>query len=67
MAGLRPGTENGVPYICAVDEVEGLYLHAGHYRNGIVLGPASVQLMTELVLGRETFCDDSPYKVAASH
>ncbi|MDH5610845.1 MAG: glycine oxidase ThiO [Gammaproteobacteria bacterium] len=66
-AGLRPGTENGVPYVCAIDDVEGLYLHAGHYRNGIVLGPASVQLMTELVLGKETFCDASPYKVAALH
>ena len=66
-AGLRPGTENGVPYICAIDDVDGLYLHAGHYRNGIVLGPASVQLMTELVLGKETFCDASAYKVSALH
>lgn len=66
-AGLRPGTENGVPYVCAIDDIEGLYLHAGHYRNGIVLGPASVQLMTELVLGKETFCDASPYKVTTSH
>ena len=66
-AGLRPGTANGVPYICAVDDVEGLYLHAGHYRNGIVLGPASVQLMAELVLGQETHCDPSPYKVSALH
>ncbi len=66
-AGLRPGTENGVPYVCAIDDVEGLYLHAGHYRNGIVLGPASVQLMTELVLDKETFCEASPYKVSALH
>ena len=66
-AGLRPGTDNGVPYACAIDAIEGLYLHAGHYRNGIVLGPASVQLMTELVLGKETFCDASPYKMTALH
>ncbi len=66
-AGLRPGTANGVPYVCAVDDVKGLYLHAGHYRNGIVLGPASVQLMTELVLGKEPHCDPSPYKVGALH
>lgn len=66
-AGLRPGTKNGIPYVCAIDEVDGLYLHAGHYRNGIVLGPASVQLMTEIVLGKETFCDASPYKVNALH
>jgi len=66
-AGLRPGTENGIPYVCAIDDVEGLYLHAGHYRNGIVLGPASVQLMTELVLDKETFCDAAAYRVSASH
>lgn len=66
-AGLRPGTENGVPYVCKFDDVAGLYLHAGHYRNGIVLGPASVQLMTALILGEETFCDASPYAINASH
>lgn len=66
-AGLRPGTSNGIPYICAVDEVEGLYLHAGHYRNGIVLGPASVQLMVEIVKGKTPFCDATPYSMAAIH
>ena len=66
-AGLRPGTENGVPYVCAIEDVQGLYLHAGHYRNGIVLGPASVQLMTEIVLDKKVFCDASPYRVAALH
>ena len=66
-AGLRPGTANGIPYICPAEEVEGLYVHAGHYRNGIVLGPASVQLMVELVQGKPPFCDPSPYAVAATH
>lgn len=66
-AGLRPGTESGIPYICASNEVDGLYIHAGHYRNGIVLGPASVQLMVELVLGREPFCELSPYSMTAKH
>ena len=66
-AGLRPGTESGIPYICACEEVEGLYVHAGHYRNGIVLGPASAQLMVEIVLGKETFCDSRPYAIGASH
>lgn len=66
-AGLRPGTANGIPYICAVDKVEGLYLHAGHYRNGIVLGPASVKLLVELVLGRQTFCEAAVYSMTAPH
>jgi glycine oxidase len=66
-AGLRPGTANGVPYICPLEEVQGLYVHAGHYRNGIVLGPASVQLMVELVQGKTPFCDPSPYAMTATH
>ena len=66
-AGLRPGTQNGIPYVCAHDEIEGLYIHAGHYRNGIVLGPASAQLMSEIVLGQATFCDASAYTMAALH
>ena len=62
-AGLRPGTREGIPYICSLPQVEGLYLHAGHYRNGVVLGPASVQLLVEQMLGRPCFCDPEPYSV----
>ncbi len=66
-AGLRPGTEKGIPYICPHDEVEGLYIHAGHYRNGIVLGAASAELMTDIVLERTPWCDVRPYQVGAPH
>ena len=66
-AGLRPGTERGVPYICQHDDVEGLYVHAGHFRNGIVLGAASAELMTDIVLGREPWCEVAPYCMTAQH
>jgi len=66
-AGLRPGTEKGIPYICQHDEIEGLYVHAGHFRNGIVLGLASAQLMTDIVLEREPWCDTRPYGINAPH
>ena len=66
-AGLRPGTEKGIPYICAHDEVEGLYIHAGHFRNGIVLGAASVELIVDIILGREPWCDPMPYAMKAEH
>ncbi len=66
-AGLRPGTEQGIPYICPHTEIDGLYIHAGHYRNGVVLGPASVQLMVELVLGHEPGIDPAPYAMDAVH
>ena len=66
-AGLRPGTEKGIPYICQHNDVEGLYIHAGHFRNGIVLGPASAELMTDIILQREPWCDVRPYQMDAQH
>lgn len=66
-AGLRPGTEKGIPYICQHDEVEGLYIHAGHFRNGIVLGAASAELMVDIVLDRQPWCDVHPYTMTAQH
>ncbi|MBL4712787.1 MAG: glycine oxidase ThiO [Gammaproteobacteria bacterium] len=66
-AGLRPGTEKGIPYICQHDDIEGLYVHAGHFRNGIVLGAASAELMVDVVLNREPWCDTAPYTLQASH
>jgi glycine oxidase len=66
-AGLRPGTEKGIPYICQHDEIEGLFVHAGHFRNGIVLGAASAELMTDMILNRTPWCDVTPYKMRAQH
>jgi len=66
-AGLRPGTEKGIPYICQHDDVEGLFIHAGHFRNGIVLGAASAELMVDMILQRTPWCDVAPYSMSAAH
>lgn len=66
-AGLRPGTEKGIPYICQHDDIAGLYVHAGHFRNGIVLGAASAELMTDIILQRTPRCDVRPYSMGAAH
>lgn len=66
-AGLRPGTEQGIPYICRHPEIEGLYINAGHYRNGVVLGAASARLMAELVLGQKPSLDPAAYALDAVH
>lgn len=66
-AGLRPGTEQGIPYICEHPEINGLYINAGHYRNGIVLGAASVRLMVELVQGINPSINAAPYALDAEH
>ncbi len=66
-AGLRPGSPQGIPYICAVPSVAGLYLNSGHFRNGVVLGPASARLMADLMLDRPGFMDTTVFELAASH
>lgn len=61
-SGLRPESPKGIPYICQVPGIEGLFLNAGHFRNGVVLGPASVRLLGDLIFGREpvlNLCDYS--------
>lgn len=60
-AGLRPGSPSGIPYIGAYPHIDGLYINAGHFRNGVVLGPASAQLAADLVLGRPPIVDPAPY------
>jgi glycine oxidase len=48
-AGLRPGTPDGLPVIGFSAEVENLYHATGHFRNGILLAPATADLaMREL-------------------
>jgi glycine oxidase len=38
-----------------------LYLNAGHFRNGVVMGPASARLLADRVLGHAGFTDGTPY------
>ncbi|SHL17883.1 glycine oxidase [Pseudomonas punonensis] len=60
-AGLRPGSPEGIPFIGEVPGHPGLWLNCGHYRNGLVLAPASCQLLADLMLGREPIIDPAPY------
>jgi len=64
-AGLRPGSPAGIPYIGAYPGVRGLYFNAGHYRNGLVTGPASARLVADLLLERTPVLDPSPYTLDA--
>jgi glycine oxidase len=65
-AGLRPSSPAGVPYIGRHPEVAGLFVNAGHFRNGIVLGPASARLAADLVLERAPSLDPAPYAWTAA-
>ena len=60
-AGLRPASPDGVPFIGPVAGFEGLWLNCGHFRNGLVLAPASCQLLANLMLGQAPIIDPAPY------
>jgi len=60
-SGLRPGTPDGVPTIDRHPSIEGLWLNAGHFRNGIVTAPASAELAAERIAGEEPGLDPAPY------
>lgn len=63
-AGLRPGSPEGIPFIGELPEHPGLWLNCGHFRNGLVLAPASCRLLADLMLGREPIIDPAPYAPA---
>jgi glycine oxidase len=60
-AGLRPGSPDGIPFIGALPEFPNVFVNAGHYRNGLVLAPASTHLLVDQLLDREPLIDPAPY------
>ncbi|MFZ0636688.1 MAG: glycine oxidase ThiO [Candidatus Acidiferrales bacterium] len=48
-AGLRPDTPDHMPVIGQTG-IEGLWIASGHYRNGILLAPATASFLSEWIL-----------------
>ncbi|MGH9776413.1 MAG: glycine oxidase ThiO [Candidatus Acidiferrales bacterium] len=68
-AGLRPGTPDHLPIIGPADRA-GLILATGHYRNGILLAPATARAVADLVTeGATSFpvAEFSPLRFARTH
>jgi glycine oxidase len=55
-AGLRPGTPDNLP-ILGPTAVEGLLAATGHYRNGILLAPATSKLIRDWIVGGQVKSD----------
>jgi glycine oxidase len=55
-AGLRPGTPDHLPILGPTD-IRGLYIATGHYRNGILLAPATAKLLSRWILGEKPELD----------
>lgn len=60
-AGLRPGIDRQEPVIAHHPDVDGLFVHSGHFRNGISLAPASAQLLAQMVCKEQSSMDCAPY------
>jgi glycine oxidase len=60
-AGLRPGTPDNIPKIMEHPEIKGLFINAGHFRNGVVTAPAAAQLLVNLMLDQTPILDPAPY------
>ena len=67
-AGLRPGlalARGGVPYIGEHPGVAGLFVNTGHFRNGVVMAPASARLLADIIFERTPIIDPAPYRMDA--
>jgi glycine oxidase len=58
VASVRPGTPDDGPLI---GEWEGMIVAGGHYRNGILLAPATAEAVVALVAGEEPAPEIAPF------
>jgi glycine oxidase len=59
---LRPSSPNGIPFIGKVPHFSNVWLNAGQFRNGLVLAPASAQLLVDLMQGNTPQVNPEPYQ-----
>lgn len=60
-AGIRPATPDGLPFLGSLPDSRNQFVAAGHYRNGILLAPATAHVMAQLLINEPTSIDLSAY------
>jgi glycine oxidase len=63
-AGLRPATPDGLPLLGALPTQPNHLLATGHYRDGILLAPATAHVMAQLLSGEVPSIDLAPFSPA---
>ncbi len=63
-AGLRPGTPDDLPILGRAISLENYYLCTGHYRDGILLAPATAKVMAQLIRGTTADLDLAAFSPA---
>jgi glycine oxidase len=61
-AGLRPVTPDGLPLLGSIGEGR-RFIATGHYRNGVLLAPATAAVMADLVMGGAAQMDLAAFRV----
>jgi len=62
-AGLRPFTSDNYPIIQLMEEPKGFCLATGHGKRGMIQGPATGQLMAELITGKQPYMPLDPFSL----
>jgi glycine oxidase len=65
-AGLRPATPDGLPLLGSLPNQPNHFIATGHYRDGILLAPATAHVMAQLLLRETPSIDLAPFSPARS-
>jgi glycine oxidase len=60
-AGLRPGSPGNIPTIGRHPHLPNLYINSGHFRYGVTMSPACVEVLLNTMNGTPQPFDISPY------
>lgn len=60
-AGLRPATPDRLPLLGSLPNQPHQFLATGHYRNGILLAPATAHLMAQILCHETCSIDPTPF------
>lgn len=61
-SGLRPAAPGNIPTIGRHPYLDNLYLNSGHFRYGVTMAPASVEILLNELNGTAQPFDTSPYR-----
>jgi glycine oxidase len=61
-AGLRPASPHNIPTIGRHPQLGNLYLNSGHFRYGVTMAPASVEILLNEIRGTQQPFDVTPYQ-----
>jgi sarcosine oxidase subunit beta len=63
-AGLRPYTQDSLPILGKVEEIEGFIMAAGHEGDGIALSPITGKLISELIVEGKSSLSLKPFHLS---